>query len=101
MQLNKFLNSDILSHTREDENWRMIRLYKLLGYLAGTLTPTDLECIVSLHDHKGDLEVTLSEKKVNKLAEITPSYSEYLKEKLQKAWEELGEVTVNIEFQSI
>ncbi len=94
MLVEKFLNSVILSHTRDEESWRMLRLSKLLGYLAGTLSPFDLECIKQLHDHKGDLEVTLEKNKVTILSQMHSSYEEYLMQKIRNGWESLNECHV-------
>lgn len=99
MLIEDFLNAPILSHSRADETHRMLRLCQLQGYLAGTLSPLDLECIENLHDHKGCLEVTLNQQKILHISQINASYTEYLKQKIYQGWIILMESEIEFKFQ--
>lgn len=87
-----------VSHSREEETHRLLRLHVFLGYLLATTSQVDLDCIISIHDHKGTLEICFDDAKVRHISKIIGNYSEIIEFKVRKAWEALIEFEVVFEY---
>lgn len=87
-----------ISHSREEETYRLDRLNILKGYLIASLSPLDLKIIRSLHDHKGILTVGLDRKLFeNANQTVGDPYETYLKDKLKQGWEFQHETEIEFE----
>ena len=78
------------------------RLQRLLWTLSVSLSPIDMKSIISVIDHKGDLEVTLDNVIISYLNSETNKEQQYfIERKIKEAWEILGEYNVSFKYQDL
>jgi len=78
------------------------RLQRLLWTLSVTLSPIDMKAIISIIDHKGDLEVTMDNVIISYLnSETNKEQQNSIERKIKEAWEMLGEYNVEFKYQDL
>ena len=86
MQIDEKQNGVVtFSFSNATETWRLQRLIKVYSYLASTYDNYEFfHHITRMHDHEGELTVTVSEK------------NQDLSDVISKLWELEGEIDVKI-----
>jgi hypothetical protein len=82
---------EVTANRSGEEPFRIERLLQLSGFLRARLRPDEFYVVAALHDHKGDLTVTLV---------INPSWhgSEHIEREVKAGWEEFNEYVVEFRY---